>query len=420
MATSIKPCINASVYRCVKLLALPLAAFLVVQSPAFAEELSAPAAATAAASTTQQNLDQILAPIALYPDALIAQILMASTYPLEVVEAARWVKANPKLHDKALEEAMLQQSWDPSVKALTSVPQVLQQMNDNLAWTQKLGDAFLADQKAVLATVQSLRAKAVAAGNLKSTPEQSVNTETQNGETIYIIESAQPEVIYVPTYNPYTIYGTWWYPYPPYYMYPPSYVYPPHVAFHGAIFVGFAIWGHCNWHGGSVNVNINHYNRYNHSNISNPGWNHNVDHRKGVAYKDNSVAQQYNRGASTRDVQSREQFRGHAEQGRAEMDTMGRAEMQNRVQQAERSSMDNRAGERMGGGSASYGAGSRDYAGSTSRGSGYSGAGSTYGGGFSGAGNGASTRQASSQGGASRGSMGGGMRGGGGRGGGRR
>ena len=123
---------------------------------------------------SQQELDQILAPIALYPDALLAQIFMASTYPLEIVEAARWVKANPNVKDKALEEAMQKQAWDPAVKSLTAVPKVLEQMNDKLDWTQKLGDAFLAQQQEVMKTVQSLRAKAKAAGNLESSEEQVV------------------------------------------------------------------------------------------------------------------------------------------------------------------------------------------------------------------------------------------------------
>jgi hypothetical protein len=380
------------------LLALPLAAALAVQSVSFADQAppapseqaasataaTAPASATSASATPaaskQTELDQLLAPIALYPDSLIAQMLMASTYPLEVVEAARWVQANPKVKDKALEDAMQKQSWDPSVKAMTAVPEALKQMNENLAWTQKLGDAFLADQKAVMDTIQSLRAKAVAAGNLKSSPEQKVTKEEQDGKTIYIIESTKTEVVYVPIYNPYSIYGPWWYPhYPPYYVYPPRYVYPtPYVSFHAGIFVGAAIWARPAWHSGSVNVNINNFNRYNHTNINNPNWNHNVNHRKGVAYQNPAVAQKYNRGANTRDVQSRDQFRGRADAGSA-----GGGGMQNRPQQ-DRAQPANRPS-----------------------GGGY------QGGGFSGAGNGASTRQSSHRGSMSRGSMGGGMRGGG-------
>jgi hypothetical protein len=414
-------------------LALPLAAMLFVQSAAFAQQPPAAPAAPAAtsATTSQQELDQLLAPIALYPDALIAQILMASTYPLEVVEAARWAKANPDVKDKALEDAMQKQTWDESVKALTTVPQVLKQMNDNLSWTQKLGDAFLADQKSVLATVQSLRSKASAAGNLKSTAEQTVKTETQEGKTVVVIESAQPEVVYVPTYNPSTIYGPWWYPsYPPYYMYPPGYVYRPGLAFATGVVVGAAIWGGCNWGRGDVNINVNKYNNFNRSNISNTNFNHNVDHRKGVAYKDQGVAQKYDRGGNKQATQSREEFRGRAEQGRQEMGSMDRNELQRSTQQADRS------GNRAGGGGASPTAGTRDVggggasptaatrdAGSANRGGGGSSNASrgSSGGGFSGASGGGSTRQASSQGAASRGSAGGGAsRGGGGGGGGRR
>jgi hypothetical protein len=403
------------------LAALPLVLALAAPTVALAQASPPPAAAPSAAaakSFSQQDLDQILAPIALYPDALVAQILMASTYPLEVVEAARWSAANPKVTDKALEDAMQKQPWDPSVKSLTAVPQVLKQMNDNLSLTQKLGDAFLADQAAVLTTVQNLRAKAQAAGNLKSTPEQTVKTEQESGKTVYVIESAKPEVVYVPAYNPATIYGPWWYPsYPPYYMYPPGYAYAPGLAFATGVVVGAAIWGNCNWGGNNVNVNVNNYNRYNKTNVSNGNWNHSAEHRKGVNYRDNATAQKYNRGGDAKAVQSREQFRGQAEQGRAEMAGMDKSQLQNRTQQADRSSAANRAStsdrssagnrastsDRSGGGSASHGGGG--------------------GGGFSGAGSGASTRQASSRGSSSRASAGGGGArggGGGGRGGGGR
>ena len=358
------------------------AALMFAFSPSMAEQSQAVAASGVSASTTpdaaaakpatktfsQQDLDQLLAPIALYPDALLAQMLMASTYPLEVVQAARWVKDYPKVTGKALEDAMEKMSWDPSVKALTAVPQVLQQMNDKLDWMQKLGDAFLAQQKDVMATVQSLRAKAVAAGNLKSTDQQVIKTETVDGQTIYIIESTKTEVVYVPVYNPYSIYGPWWYPprYPPYYMYPPSYVSPPRpVTYPAGIVVGVAIWANVNWRNNNVYVNVNHYNSFNHTNINNGSWNHNVDHRRGVAYADQNVARQYNRGGNAQTKQRGQDFRGRADTGNA----------------ARPSTRDSAAA----------------------------------GGGFSGVGNGASTRQASQRGSASRGNYGGGgYRGGGG------
>jgi len=383
----------------------------------------APAAASPSAAVSQQELDQLLAPIALYPDALVAQILMASTYPLEVVEAARWSKANPGVKDKALEDAMQKQAWDPAVKALTAVPQVLGHMNENLSWTQKLGDAFLADQKPVMATIQSLRAKAQTAGNLKTTPEQVVKTEVVESKTVYIIESAKPEVVYVPTYNPSVVYGSWWYPYPPYYMYPPGYVYAPGLAFATGVVVGAAIWGNCNWGGNNVNVNVNRYNNFNKTNIQNNNFQHNAEHRKGVNYRDNATAQKYNRGGDAKAAQSREQFRGRAEQGRGELQSMDKGQLNDRVSQADRASAGSRdAGNRAAqantrdmGSRGSASTGTRD-AGGGSRGG--ASASTRQSGGFSGSGgSGASTRAASSRGSASRGSMGGG---GGGRGGGRR
>ena len=164
----------------------------------------------------------MLAPIALYPDALLSQILMASTYPLEIVEAARWRKDNAALKGQALEDALKKQPWDESVKSLCAFPDVLDRMNKDLAWTQKLGDAFLAQQAQVLDTVQSLRKKAQAAGNLKSNEQQKVDVQTRT-TSIIVIEPANPQVVYVPTYQPTVVYGGWPYPaYPPYY--PPYWV----------------------------------------------------------------------------------------------------------------------------------------------------------------------------------------------------
>src|SRR5512136_1936968 len=170
----------------------------------------------------QEELDQILAPIALYPDELLSQVLMASTYPLEVVQAERWAKQNKSLKGDALTNALEKQDWDPSVKSLVNFPDVLTMMSEKLDWTQKLGDAFLEQQKEVLGTIQKLRQKAEEEGNLKATSEQEVVVDEQT-KTI-VIEPANPEVFYVPTYDPTVVYGAWWYPaYPPYYYYPPGY-----------------------------------------------------------------------------------------------------------------------------------------------------------------------------------------------------
>jgi hypothetical protein len=159
-----------------------------------------------------EELEQIVAPIALYPDPLVAQIFMASTYPLEVIQAARFAKANPNLKDAALNEELKKQTWDDSVKALVSFPQVLEMMDSQLEWMQKVGDAVLAQQKETMDAIQRLRAKAQTAGNLKSTEQQKVIVEEvapPQQQTIIRIEPASPEVIYVPTYNPTVVYGAW-------------------------------------------------------------------------------------------------------------------------------------------------------------------------------------------------------------------
>jgi hypothetical protein len=283
----------------------------------------------------QEELDQILAPIALYPDALISQILIASTYPLEVVEADRFAKQNTTLKGDALTKALEAETWDPSVKSLVNFPQVLTMMSDKLDWTQKLGDAFLAQEKAVMDTVQSLRAKAQAAGNLKTTKEQKVIVQEKD----IVIEPANPQVVYVPTYNPTVVYGAWPYPaYPPYYFYPPGYVAATSAfAFASGVALGAAwgyAWGSCNWHGGNIkynynqNININNnINRNWHGSQSSANaqgnWQHNAEHRKGVPYRDQATAERFNRAGTPQGAQSREAFSGRAEQVRQELGQAG-------------------------------------------------------------------------------------------------
>ena len=289
------------------------------QAPASAQS-AAPASAPSAPTFSQQELEQLVAPIALYPDALLAQVLMASTYPLEVVSAERWVKANPGLKDKALEDALQKQPWDASVKSLAVFPQVLTMMSEKLDWTQKLGDAFLAQQKDVIATAQTLRGKAVAQGSLTDSKEQKVVTTQENNTTIIKIEPTNPEVVYVPTYNPTVVYGGWPYPaYPPYYYYPPGYVAGGALlGFTAGVIVGGALWGGVNWGHGDVNVNVNRYNNFNKTNISNGNWKHDVDHRGAVPYRDKGVAQQNGRGQAG-DAASRDAFRGRADSGREQI-----------------------------------------------------------------------------------------------------
>ena len=373
---------------------------------------TAPAADTAAAQPTPfkpEELEQIVAPIALYPDTLLAQVFMASTYPLEVVQAARWSKQNPKVTGKALEDAMQKQPWDPSVKSLTATPQVLEMMNEKLDWTQKLGDAFLASQKEVLDATQRLRKKALDAGNLKSGKEQKVTTEQQGNTTIIKIEPAQPQVVYVPTYNPTVVYGPWPYAaYPPYYYYPPGYVAGAAiVSFAVGVAVGNALWGNTNWGRGDVNINVNQYNSYNRTNISNTNWQHNVEHRKGVQYRDNAVAQQYGKGVSNAQVQARQAYRGQTGQP---LTPQQQQQVQQRAQQTQPSQQAAQRGPDGQRGGDSFDRSRSDRAG-----------GGRQAGAFEGLGGGAEARRASARGAESRASAGGGgARGGGARGGGRK
>jgi hypothetical protein len=247
----------------------------------------------------QEELDQIVAPIALYPDALVAQILMASTFPLEVVQADRFAKQNASLKGEALTKALESQNWDPSVKSLVNFSQVLTMMSEKLDWTQKLGDAFLAQQKPVMDTIQSLRAKAQAAGNLKTTKEQTVIVE----QKIIKIEPASPQVIYVPTYNPTVVYGAWPYPaYPPYSYYPPGYVATTAAfSFAAGVAMGAAwgyAWGNTNWNGGSVNIN----------NSQNININNNINRQN---YNSQTVQQRYNQATPSQQVQARQAYRGY-------------------------------------------------------------------------------------------------------------
>jgi uncharacterized membrane protein YgcG len=312
--------------------------------------LAAPASLFAQEKTAkvfkQEELDQLLAPIALYPDDVLTQIFMASTYPLEVVQAERWAKQNKGLKGDALKSALDKQPWDNSVKALVAFPDIITMMSEKLDWTQKLGDAFLAQQKDVMDTVQKLRRKALEAGNLKSSKEQEVKKEGD----IIIVQPANPQVVYVPAYDPMVVYGTWWYPaYPPY----PVYVYPPGAAFFTftmGVAIGSAWYGHGyhnDWHGGTVNID-----RDTNINIDKPDrgrpeqkpsggkteqWKHNPEHRQGVAYRDQATRDKYtptNRAA----VDNRQGNRGYDKPGAGTADrTAGKQPAQVQDRKTDRS-----------------------------------------------------------------------------------
>jgi hypothetical protein len=259
----------------------------------------------------------MLAPIALYPDSLLAQILMAATYPIEVVQADRWIRANRNLTGDQLNNALDQQDWDPSVKALMPFQQVLSMMDEKLEWTQKLGDAFLDQQNEVMDTIQQMRAKAQAAGNLRDTEEQTVTEEDGDID----IEPAQPDVVYVPVYDPTEIYGPWWYPdFPPFFFLPPPGVV---IGFHGRMRFGRGIgvgrswghaWGNWDWRNHHLNVNTDRHININRNidlaatNIQTTQWQHDVSHRKGISYRSEATRQRY--GQSLKGVETRRDFRG--------------------------------------------------------------------------------------------------------------
>ena len=268
---------------------------------------TAPASSPPPLST--QQLDQLVAPIALYPDPLIAQVLVAATYPLEVVQADRWAKNNKNLKGDALRTAAAKEKWDDSIKALVEVPNVLSMMGDKLEWTQKLGDAMLAQQADVMDAVQRLRQLAKKNNKLETTKQQTVTTQSEGGQEYITIQPTSQSELYVPYYEPSVVYGAWPYPeYPPYYFAPPAGYFPGGVlasgiAFAAGITAGWAIWGNCNWGGRYVN----HYNR-NTGNFAR--WEHNVDHRHGVRYNNDAVRQKYTKNNIQGGRQERIDFRG--------------------------------------------------------------------------------------------------------------
>jgi hypothetical protein len=260
---------------------------------------------------TQEQLDQILAPIALYPDALLSQMLMASTYPLEVVEAARWVQQHQDLSATALQRALAAEPWDPSVKSLCVFDTVLERMSRGTAWTQELGEAFIADQQRVMDSIQNLRRRAQAAGTLVSDAHQVVNVENDD----IIVAPQNPQIVNVPTYNPAVVYGNWWWPDdPPYY---PAYWAPPGGSAFAddfywgtGIAVGLGLWGLFDWHHHRVDINLSRYNRSYGQHLADAHWRFDPAHREGVGFRSAGAEARF--GAHDRAAaQAREQFRDH-------------------------------------------------------------------------------------------------------------
>jgi Protein of unknown function (DUF3300) len=272
---------------------------------------------------TQQQLQQLVAPIALYPDALLAQVLTASTYPLEVTLAARWAEKNPNVKGEALEAAMQKEPWDSSVKGLTSVRQVLAMMNEKLDWTAQLGEAFLAQPNDVQTAIQALRKQADATGNLKSGKEQKVSrvpapqgTGYAGPPEYYVIEPLEPDYVYVPVYDPVVVYGPGYWPpaYTPFFWRPSWWVAGPIIAFGTAAFVGPALWYRYNWgHPGFAAIQTNPvlYSRFNRgavAPVAGQAWRFNAVHRN-TPFKNTNLQQQFG-NVGTRNLQGVQTLRG--------------------------------------------------------------------------------------------------------------
>jgi hypothetical protein len=259
-----------------------------------------------AARIPAEQLDSLVAPIALYPDPLLAQVLAASTYPLEIVQLQQWLEKNKGLKDQALVNAVEKQPWDSSVQAMAPLPDLVKRLADDVQWTTDLGNAFLAQQSDVMDAVQRMRQKAQAKGNLQTTEQMKVETKVIENKSVIVVEPASPEVVYVPSYNPTVVYGA---P-PPAYPYPPVY-YPPvgYYAAGMAITFGLGVamgaawgggWGNCGW-GSNNDININNSNNFNSNRNVNRGgnrggsgnWQHNPQHRGGAPYGDRATASKF-------------------------------------------------------------------------------------------------------------------------------
>jgi len=278
------------------------------------------AAAEQTPTIPNDELDSLVAPIALYPDPLLAQVLAASTYPLELMQLKQWLDKHKDLKDKALTEAVAKQPWDASVQAMAALPDAVKRLTEDIGWTTDLGNAFLAQQSDVMAAVQRMRAKAKDTGNLKSNEQMKVETKVIENKSVVVIEQSNPQVVYVPSYNPTVIYGPPPYPYPPI-TYPPPGYYAAGMAI--SFGVGMAIgaawggggWGwNSNWGGGNNNININTNNTFvNNSNRQNVSgnrtgnsWQHNPQHRGGAPYSNKTTANKYGGTARGDSMSSRQ------------------------------------------------------------------------------------------------------------------
>jgi hypothetical protein len=420
------------------------------------QESQGTAPQTEPAKIPNDQLDSLVAPIALYPDPLLAQVLAASTYPLELIQLQQWLEKNKGLKDKELTEAVKKQPWDPSVQAMAVLPDAVKRLAGDIQWTTDLGNAFLAQQSDVMDAVQRMRKKAQEKGNLKTGEQQKVETKVVESKQVIVIEQANPQVVYVPSYNPTVVYGPPVYPYPPV-TYPPPGYYAAGVAISfgvgmmmGAAFSGGWGWG-CGW-GGNNNVTINNNNNFNRntnvnggnranvnggnranqlnaSNRSGNSWQHNPQHRGGAPYGDRNTANKFGGSARGDSMGNRQNNARQGQRGDAGNRAAGgagdRAGSRGGAGDNRPGASTNDRGGNRGGGGDRPSAGTSDRGGNRGGGGGgdrvgdrsvSSGANGRSGGAFGGSSaSGNTARKSSSRGASSMGSGGGGSRGGGGR-----
>jgi uncharacterized protein DUF3300 len=317
-----------------QLLVIFLCATLMAQSAVLSlrAQQSTAAGSQASEKIPADQLDSLVAPIALYPDPMLAQVLAASTYPLEIMQLQQWLQKNPSLKDKALADAVMKQPWDPSVQGLAGLPEVVKRLADDIQWTADLGNAFLAQQSDVMDAVQRMRKKAKDKGTLKSSEQVKVETQVVEKKEVVIIQQSNPQVVYVPSYNPVVVWGPPvypYYPYPPIYYPPPGYYAAGVAVAWGAGFAMGAFWGgggwgyHAGWGGNDIDIDIdNNFNRNSNRNTNINGgnrnqvnanrggagnkWQHNPQHRGGTPYADRTTANKFGGNARGDSLSSRQ------------------------------------------------------------------------------------------------------------------
>jgi hypothetical protein len=322
--------------RCSSRLLLVILCALLTTQPAVsllhARQSTTAASPQASQKIPADQLDSLVAPIALYPDPMLAQVLAASTYPLEIMQLQQWLQKNPTLKDKALADAVMKQPWDPSVQALAGLPELVKRLANDIQWTADLGNAFLAQQSDVMDAVQRMRKKAQDKGTLKSSEQVKVETQVIEKKHVIVIEQSNPQIVYVPSYNPVVVWGPPvypYYPYPPIYYPPPGYYAAGMAVSWGVGFAMGAFWGgggwgyHAGWGHNDIDIDINNnFNRNSNRNTNINGgsrnqvnanragtgnkWQHNPQHRGGTPYSDRATANKFGGNARGDSLSSRQ------------------------------------------------------------------------------------------------------------------